>query len=285
MLKIFVPALVILLLFASCKSGREEVTSKGMKYTVIEEGDGRQPKVGEYVIFDFTITDDHDSLLRSTYKDGLPAFNFVQDTAMIGYHGAIPELLSKARSGDSLRVALNMTDFYKHVAGAPMPAGADTMSLTYNIKIQDVKTAQEFERYRYDKVKTRDDVLIQNYLKEKNITTQQDTSGLHFVIHNQTGKAKPKVEDCIEIKYEGRFLQNGRVFDSGTITMPLSQMIYGWQIGIPKLSEGDSATLFIPSRLGYGSRAQGRIPPDAVLVFDVSLIHVKEFDQQANQCK
>jgi FKBP-type peptidyl-prolyl cis-trans isomerase FkpA len=285
MLKSFVPAFTILLLFTACKSGREEVTSKGMKYTVVEVGEGRQPKIGEYVIFDFNIRDDKDSLLRSTYKDGLPAFNFVQDTAMIGYHGAIPEMLSKVRAGDSIRVALTMQDFYKHVAGAEMPAGADSMSLTYTIKVQDVKTAQEFESYRFEKVRTRDDKFLEDHLKSKNITAQRDTSGLHYVIHNQTGKKKPTIEDCIEIKYEGRLLQNGRVFDSGTITMPLSQMIYGWQIGIPKLSEGDSATLFIPSRLGYGSRAQGRIPPDALLVFDVSLIHVKQFDQAKNECK
>jgi FKBP-type peptidyl-prolyl cis-trans isomerase FkpA len=285
MLKSSIFFLAIVVVIAGCKSGREDVTSKGMKYTVLDEGDGRQAQVGEYIVFDFQIMDDNDSLLRSTYKEGLPAWNFVQDTAMVGYQGAIPEMLRAAKAGDSIEVRFTMEEFYKHVAGAPMPAGADTMKLTYTIKIQEVKTAEEFDKYRYEKVRARDDKAIKDYLKSKNITAQEDTTGLSYVIYNQTGKAKPSVEDCIEIRYAGKFLQNGRVFDAGTITMPLRDMIYGWQVGIPKLSEGDSATLFVPSRLGYGPRAQGRIPPDAILIFDVALIHVKQLDPATNTCK
>jgi FKBP-type peptidyl-prolyl cis-trans isomerase FkpA len=279
---LFIAAMLTL---AACNSQREEVTSRGMKYTVVKTGDGRQPKTGEWVVFDFVLKNDKDSVLRSTYTEQMPAANFVQDTMMIGYHGAIPEMLSQVKVGDSIHLKLTMDEFFKYVAGGRAPTKADSSSLFYAIKIQDVKTATEFDSYRYEVVTKRDDKTIQDYLKTNNINAEQDTSGLRYVIHNQTGNKKPAVTDCIEIKYDGRMLQNGRSFDAGTITMPLSNMIYGWQIGIPKLSEGDSATLYVPSRLGYGPRGQGRIPPDAILVFDVTLLHVKEYDQQTNSCK
>ena len=50
------------------------------------------------------------------------------------------------------------------------------------------------------------------------------------------------------------------------------QVIAGWDEGIQLLRVGDKARFILPPELAYGSRgAGGVIPPNAVLVFDVSL--------------
>ena len=54
-------------------------------------------------------------------------------------------------------------------------------------------------------------------------------------------------------------------------TFPLSNVIQGWQEGIPLFSEGGSGVLLIPSALGYGGQAVGSIPANSVLIFEVSL--------------
>ena len=41
----------------------------------------------------------------------------------------------------------------------------------------------------------------------------------------------------------------------------LAGMIVGWQIGLPLLHVGDSATLYIPSGLAYGTAKVGSVPP------------------------
>jgi FKBP-type peptidyl-prolyl cis-trans isomerase len=53
------------------------------------------------------------------------------------------------------------------------------------------------------------------------------------------------------------------------------------------LGKGDSGTFFIPSKLAYGPQGYpGAIPPDAVLMFTVTLLDVKkDFDQQTRTCK
>ncbi|MNL70268.1 FK506-binding protein [compost metagenome] len=50
-------------------------------------------------------------------------------------------------------------------------------------------------------------------------------------------------------------------------------MIPGFIEGLEKLSFGDKAVLFIPSRLGYGEAgAGGVIPPNANIIFEVELM-------------
>ena len=51
------------------------------------------------------------------------------------------------------------------------------------------------------------------------------------------------------------------------------QFIPGFVEGLNAMSFGDKATIFIPSKLGYGERgAGGVIPPNANIIFEVELL-------------
>ena len=84
------------------------------------------------------------------------------------------------------------------------------------------------------------------------------------------------------VHYTGT-LTDGTKFDSSRdrnepIAFPLGRgaVIKGWDEGIAKLGIGDSAVLIIPPQLGYGEKgAGGVIPPNATLVFVVTLVDVK----------
>ena len=63
---------------------------------------------------------------------------------------------------------------------------------------------------------------------------------------------------------------------SGTpVSFFLSQVIKGWQEGIPLIKKGGKATLLIPSSLGYGSHSAGSIPANSVTIFEVELVDVQ----------
>ena len=50
-------------------------------------------------------------------------------------------------------------------------------------------------------------------------------------------------------------------------------MIPGFIEGIDKLSFGDKAVIFIPSKLGYGEAGAGNvIPPNATIIFEIELV-------------
>jgi FKBP-type peptidyl-prolyl cis-trans isomerase FkpA len=86
----------------------------------------------------------------------------------------------------------------------------------------------------------------------------------------------PNINSLVTVAYKGT-LTDGTIFDqssSSGATFPLSNVIQGWQEGIPLFSEGGSGILLIPSALGYGSQPVGNIPENSVLIFEVTLLNI-----------
>jgi FKBP-type peptidyl-prolyl cis-trans isomerase len=94
--------------------------------------------------------------------------------------------------------------------------------------------------------------------------------------------AEAKEGDTITVKYTGT-LQDGTVFDStekqggqpATFQLAKGQLIDGWVQGIPGMKVGGKRKLVIPPSLGYGNQAQGGIPPNSTLIFEIELVDVK----------
>ncbi|MEE9371474.1 MAG: FKBP-type peptidyl-prolyl cis-trans isomerase [Saprospiraceae bacterium] len=119
---------------------------------------------------------------------------------------------------------------------------------------------------------------IEAYLRKKDITAQKTTNNVYYVITREGDGTHPTIADNVTLHYKGYFL-DGNKFDSSydggkPITYPLSGFVKGWQEGIPMVSKGGAATLFIPSNLGYGSNARPGIPANSVLLFDVELLKI-----------
>lgn len=128
-----------------------------------------------------------------------------------------------------------------------------------------------------------DIAIIDAYLESNSIVAIKDPSGVRVVIHYEgSGTVSPTVENCVKADYIGKVLGDqddaveDKTFDSGSnIAFPLAGVIEGWQKGFPFLQVGDSATLYIPSSLGYGARGSGTsIPKNANLYFGVKLNRV-----------
>ena len=92
-----------------------------------------------------------------------------------------------------------------------------------------------------------------------------------------------------EVQYTG-WLTNGQSFDSSrkagrtsfTFQIGQSQVIGGWDEGVPGMKIGGKRKLVIPPALGYGAQGQTDpytgatiIPGNATLVFDIELISLK----------
>lgn len=83
------------------------------------------------------------------------------------------------------------------------------------------------------------------------------------------------------VNYRG-WLTNGTLFDQNissdkpfSFVLGAHNVILGWEQAIAGMKVGGERLLIIPPAVGYGSKGQGPIPGDAVLVFDVKLVAVQ----------
>ena len=130
-----------------------------------------------------------------------------------------------------------------------------------------------------------DDAILQKFIADNDLDVQSFSSGLYAVIDDPGTGDTPDINSSVRVAYTGRFLtrnsQNqiveGEVFDSSSaagVTFPLTNVIEGWQQGIPLFSEGGTGKLLIPSDLGYGSNDGFGIPANSILIFDIELLEV-----------
>jgi FKBP-type peptidyl-prolyl cis-trans isomerase len=105
-------------------------------------------------------------------------------------------------------------------------------------------------------------------------------SGLQYeVLKSGLGGPKPTATSTVEVAYHGT-LMDGTVFDSSvergnTATFVLDQVIAAWSEGLQLMSVGDKYKFYVPANLGYGPRSRGKIPPNAMLIFEVELKAIK----------
>ncbi len=142
-----------------------------------------------------------------------------------------------------------------------------------------------------------DEKKLKDYFSANGITGYQRTNeGLYYTITKQGSSEMAKSGDQMVVNYSGKLL-DGKPFDSNvdtafhhvqpfTFKLNQHQVIPGWDIGFGHFTKGTKATLYIPSYLAYGERAQGPIPANSPLIFDVELLDIvsvvdpsKQFDK------
>ncbi len=104
---------------------------------------------------------------------------------------------------------------------------------------------------------------------------QTTESGLQYRILRASDGETPSLLDTVTVQYRG-WLDDGTVFDasydSRPLTIPLRNVVRGWQEGMKLIGVGGMIELWIPASLGYGERGMGRaVPSNAALHFVVEL--------------
>jgi peptidylprolyl isomerase len=99
--------------------------------------------------------------------------------------------------------------------------------------------------------------------------------------------ARPLFNQTVRVRYTGRLTDGTKVeSNEDSFSQPIEfklgigKVIKGWEIGIgggqgiPPMRVGGRRKLTIPPELAYGKTGSGTIPPNATLIFEVSLIGV-----------
>ncbi|MFT4941401.1 MAG: FKBP-type peptidyl-prolyl cis-trans isomerase FkpA [Paraglaciecola sp.] len=126
------------------------------------------------------------------------------------------------------------------------------------------------------KHKTRATDFITENAKREGVSVTE--SGLQYEVLTAAEGAKPSIDDTVKVHYRGTLL-DGTEFDSSysrnePAVFPLGKVIPGWTEGVQLMNVGSKFKFVIPSDLAYGPRAQGPIPGNSTLIFEVELLEI-----------
>lgn len=123
--------------------------------------------------------------------------------------------------------------------------------------------------------KTGEDFLSKNKKKEGVIETD---SGLQYIILDKGTDTSHPVEESLITVHQRCQLVNGNIIEdtyheNKPSEVKMEELIEGYREGIMLMTKGAKFRFFVPPELAWGKKGSGsKIPPNAVLIFDVRLI-------------
>ena len=130
-----------------------------------------------------------------------------------------------------------------------------------------------------------EDVTCHNFLLQYgNATgdTVNASQGLKYIeVVIGTG-AEAAVTNTTDVNYSGYLATNHNRFDTscdaGTptlrVTLGTNQVIPGFDLGIRGMKPGGVRRVIVPPALGYGNVANGPIPANSTLIFDIQYVRL-----------
>lgn len=121
-----------------------------------------------------------------------------------------------------------------------------------------------------------------NLTTNTNTMSEEQNSKLKIDIIKEGSGDGAKKGQTVAVDYTGKFT-DGKVFDSSiprneplVLTLGAGMVIQGWDLGIVGMKVGEERRLTIAPELAYGaSGIGGVIPPNATLIFDVTMRSIK----------
>jgi FKBP-type peptidyl-prolyl cis-trans isomerase FkpA len=305
--KMAMTAVVIGTAMTACKNSpypgyEESETGLYTKFYTHDEN-GVKPKEGDVLQVVLIVKNDKDSILTNSKEpdpnrpSGMDYFEM--QLSKSPYKGSIQDGLSSMAVGDSASFLIPVDSMFK---SRPIPPflKKGTM-LTYDVKLKKITSKEEMMKEQAKKEqeqhamaelsKNEEPKILARYLEENKITAKPTKSGLYYIELKKGSGPKAKMGDVIKVNYTGRLL-DGRVFDTNNKEIAQSSGLYdarrqydvpaefvldsmmfkAWQEAIPMMNPGTKAKIILPSSLGMGESAGGRIPPYAPMEFDVELL-------------
>lgn len=202
-------------------------------------GRGEPVKVGDYVTVDYTGKLTNGTQFDTSKGAGREPFKFVVGAGMV-IKGWDQGLQGMKVGGKRLLTIPPALGYGERGAGADIPPNS---TLKFEVELRAVE--------RVKKVTTRPG--------KGPAATAGSTVNLH---------------------YKGT-LANGTEFDSSykrqqpfPVTLGRSQVIPGFTMGLLGIKKGEKRKITIPPTLGYGSAAQGPIPANSTLIFEIEALDV-----------
>ncbi|MEM7334287.1 MAG: FKBP-type peptidyl-prolyl cis-trans isomerase [Chloroflexota bacterium] len=242
----------------SVDDGEFEEADSGLRFAVLQAGDGDMPESGGTVSFHFSGWLEDGTSIGTSYLGGQPLqITIGREEIMPGWDLALGQMQVGEMSQFIMPPELGLGE-----VGSP-PVIPPNATLVFEFELLEILPPPP----------------APTSVDEEEFTTTD--SGLQVAILEEGDGETPEAGQTVVVDYRG-WLEDGFSFDNSydrgqpfEFVLGQGNVIPGWDEGIALLQVGDKAQLVIPSDLGYGPTGSGSIPPDSVLIFEVELIEIR----------
>ncbi len=198
------------------------------------------------------------------------------------------KILLKCNEGDSINLIVEKDMILGN--GLKLPYSIADSTVKVNIRVATILDSSQLklklEKYALlGKDKELKEQFELNQYIVRNKVPDSDKNGDIYFIPLVKGNGLEIGRGCkVTISYTGYFLNRKR-FDSIPVNDPMDfvigdsgQVISGLERGIKKMKEGEKAKIIIPSHSAFGEKGSstGIVPPYTTLVYEVTMLKVKE---------
>jgi FKBP-type peptidyl-prolyl cis-trans isomerase FkpA len=291
---IYLSAICVLALSACTKPFKK--TADGTMYKIISTKKGATLVNGNTMEIN-VVTKYNDSLLGSTYEEGMPQLS-MYDTA--NFPAPYKEIFKNLHVGDSIVIKMPTDSIIAKSQGQSAPFMKKGQFINQYFTITNVYTTPQQvdsvqKMYMALKAKNdsiaaitqiaKDSKIIDEYLAKNKITTVKAEKGTYVQIL-EPGTGTLTDSSVLMVNYTGTPLGGGAAFDSNTdssfqhvepypVNLRSPEVIPGWVDGLKLLRKGAKAKFYVPSSLAYGKRGNGQmIKPNANLSFDIQVVDI-----------
>ena len=260
-----------------------EPLESGLIFIEEKAGSGRNPKDGEMVSVNLTVTMIDGNKIFSTDDRGEPfEYQYGQNFDTPGLEEGVGML---KKGGKARLIVPHQIAYGAEAKGQMIPPystviyDVELVSMrskeTYDKEIANQQAQQQKEE---DQRKGNEKSLRDKYIADNGITVVPTATGLYYIETEKGTGEKAMPGNTVAVHYTGRLL-DGTKFDSSldrgepySFRLGVGAVIKGWDEAITLMNVGGKATLIIPSSIAYQSRDSGSIPAYSTLVFDVELV-------------
>lgn len=230
-------------------------TASGLEYTITEKGNGKKPKKGDKISVHYTGRFTNDTVFDSSVKRGVPYdLRLGNGEVIAGWEEAFLLL----QEGDKATLKIPPALAYGDQARGAIPANS---TLVFDVELLKVtEGVKPFDVKGKDTLKT--------------------PSGIKYFIVKENKAGQTTTGKKVTINYSG-FLREGRCFDSSidrgqplTAEVGRGKLFPGLDEAISLMRNGEKGKFIIPSKLAFGERGGGPIPPNSDLIMDLEVMNV-----------
>ncbi len=247
----------------SIDEGDFTTTDSGIKYAVITEGEGPTPQEGEVVEIHFTAWVEEDLSMFGDSHGGLPLqFILGREEILAGWDEAVMLM----QQGETAQFILPPElAFGEEGVPGMVPPNAN---IIFELDLVSISPAPPTPTPAPPPT----DIDEDDFRDTKN--------GVKIATIEEGDGEAPQLGDTVSVHYR-LWLEDGTQVDNSydrgqpyPFVIGAGQTIPGWEEGVLNMVEGETAQIIVPPELGYGDAANGPIPANSTLIFEITIVEI-----------